>query len=102
MEVAVGAVQQDGPVVRPGLLPLDRIDEVRAATEADVKVLIGLGRGMLRSGQIGLGGTQQHHLDGLATGQDHALNRLRLFVSAFHLHHPQSPYRHRSGELERH
>jgi hypothetical protein len=95
-------VEQDAPVLRARLLPLDGIDELRGAVDADVEVLMGLGGRMPRSlrgpvhrsleRRLGLAGLLEvDDLDRLPARENHALHEVGLFVVAFHLSHPLLP-----------
>src|SRR3712207_8742332 len=60
------------------LFPLDRVDELRAAVEADVQVLIGLGRGVAGAGVVLELVLEVDDLDGLSARKHHALDVVGL------------------------
>jgi hypothetical protein len=78
-------VQEHGPVLWTGLLPLDWIDEARVTVHADVELLMRLGS---RSGWLLylLQLAEVHDLDRLPAGEDHTLHVViaLLFVPVHH------------------
>ena len=75
--LAVGAAERDAPVLGSGLLPLDRVDELGAALDADVEVLR-WGACSPAARPRCPGGLEVDDLDRLAARQRHALDVVAL------------------------
>ena len=82
--LAVGAAQRDLPMGRAGLVPLDRVDQVRAAAPAQVQVLAALGVARVADRREGGDLVEVDHLDRLARGQDDAADVVWVVGFAAH------------------
>ena len=96
--LAVGAAQRDLPMGRAGLVPLDWVDQVRAAAPAHVQVLAALGVPRVADRREGGDLVEVDHLDRLPRGKDDAADVVGVVgfaahggVSVWPLHRPPSP-----------
>jgi hypothetical protein len=76
-------VQENAPVLRPRLLPANRVNELGRALYADVQVLTPLGGRMLGRGLVGTL-PEVDDLDRLSAGKNHALDEVGLLVVVVH------------------